>query len=153
MPKETPEEVLAKAKKLMAQITHGNQYKDQLDEADKVIKNYRQMSGFKSPQRKAREKRPLKDRIESGKGYVYGYDKEGKSRPLARILMEEHLGRKLEDHEQVTYRDGNKSNCVLENLVVVYKTGTPLDFLTCRCCGARGNWEVTGDPKTSVNDS
>jgi hypothetical protein len=76
--------------------------------------------------------------IVSGKGYHYVYDEQGRSVLKSRWLMEQHLGRKLHDYEQVTYKDGKKSNCVLSNLMVVVKAGTPIDKLRCEACGVAG---------------
>ena len=40
----------------------------------------------------------------------------------SRWLMQEHLGRKLERHEEVHHKDGNKLNDSLDNLEVVSRT-------------------------------
>lgn len=42
-------------------------------------------------------------------GYVYKH----------RIVMERHLGRYLDDDEQVIHRDGNKSNNKIKNLILM----------------------------------
>ena len=83
-----------------------------------------------------------KKEFQNGSGYIYCYDEEGKVVLKARYLMEKKLGKKLGDHLAVTYKDGNRKNLSEDNLVLVYKTGTPLDMLTCRHCGARGTWDV-----------
>ena len=80
--------------------------------------------------------------MKSGTGYRYTYDENGKVVSLARKTMEKMLGRKLTEHETVSYKDGNKSNCVEENLYLTLKHGTPIDYLVCRECGTRGNIDI-----------
>ena len=81
--------------------------------------------------------------MKSGTGYRYTYDNDGKVVSLARKTMEEMLGRKLTEHETVSYKDGNKSNCVAENLYLTLKHGTPIVYLVCKECGTRGNIEIS----------
>lgn len=83
-------------------------------------------------------------------GYEYKYDANGKLRVAARVIMEEHLGRKLLDHEVVSYRDGDKKNLDPSNLILLWKAGTPLDMFTCKACGARGNIIVSGANEEEV---
>jgi len=78
----------------------------------------------------------------SGKGYHYSYDENGKLVPTARLLVEKKLGRKLMDFETVIYRDKNPKNINLSNLTLGLRPGTPLEVLKCKCCGARGDWEI-----------
>lgn len=80
--------------------------------------------------------------MKSGTGYQYTYDENGKVVSLARKTMEEVLGRKLTEHESVSYRDGDKSNCVAENLYLTLRHGTPIHSLVCRECGSVGNIEI-----------
>ena len=47
---------------------------------------------------------------------------EGKSMRLSRLIMEQHLGRKLATDEHVHHIDGNTHNDTLENLVVLIKS-------------------------------
>jgi len=48
-----------------------------------------------------------------------GTNYDGIRRPLHRVLMEEHLGRKLNPDELVHHKDGNKHNNALKNLEVM----------------------------------
>lgn len=80
--------------------------------------------------------------MKSGTGYRYTYDENGKVVSLARKTMEEILGRPLHEYETVSYKDGNKSNCIAENLYLTLKHGTPIHRLICKGCGTRGNFEI-----------
>ncbi len=52
--------------------------------------------------------------------YTYKADpKTGESRPLADILLEKKLGRKLKKGEQADHIDGNEKNNALSNLQVL----------------------------------
>lgn len=53
-----------------------------------------------------------------GRKMVYDKDKK-QVVPYARYLMEQHLGRKLNDDEEVHHVDHDKTNDVIENLEVV----------------------------------
>lgn len=46
---------------------------------------------------------------------------DGKKQPIHRHIMEENLGRFLEQNEHVYHLDGDPSNNKLENLVVITK--------------------------------
>lgn len=48
-----------------------------------------------------------------GKYHTYAY---------ARYLMEQHLGRKLNDNEEVHHKDNDKTNDVIDNLEIVNST-------------------------------
>ena len=51
------------------------------------------------------------------------YDKDKKQVvPYARYLMEEYLGRKLREDEEVHHKDHDKTNDVIENLKVINST-------------------------------
>ena len=51
------------------------------------------------------------------------YDKDKKQVvPYARYLMEEYLGRKLREDEEVHHKDHDKTNDVIENLEVINST-------------------------------
>ena len=51
------------------------------------------------------------------------YDKDKKQVvPYARYLMEEYLGRKLREDEEVQHKDHDKTNDVIENLEVINST-------------------------------
>jgi len=83
--------------------------------------------------------------VHNGAGYTYVYAETGKLILKARAIVEKRIGRTLQDHERVLYRDGDRKNCAEDNLVLAYKAGVPLDALTCGCCGARGQFIV--EPK------
>ena len=51
-----------------------------------------------------------------------GEDNKYHSKAYARYLMEQHLGRKLTNEEEVHHKDHNKMNDVIENLEVENKT-------------------------------
>lgn len=52
---------------------------------------------------------------------MYSYI-SGRTMRYARYVMEQHLGRRLQSKEWVTFRDGNRYNCSLENLEIVTPT-------------------------------
>ena len=56
-----------------------------------------------------------------GRKMVYDKDKK-QVVPYARYLMEQHLGRKLNDDEEVHHIDHDKTNDVIENLEVANST-------------------------------
>ena len=63
--------------------------------------------------------------------------------PYARYLMEQHLGRKLTNEEEVHHKDHNKMNDVIENLEVKNKTAhrrehniKPIIIEHCYICGS-----------------
>lgn len=62
------------------------------------------------------------------------YDENGKLRYVHRRVMEEILGRKLEEHEVVTWRNGIKNDNRPENLILALRAGIPLDDLICPHC-------------------
>jgi HNH endonuclease len=81
--------------------------------------------------------------LRSGSGYVYVYDDEGKIKLLSRTVMEKHLGRPLTKHEKVGYRNGDRTDCSIENLVLYLNAGIPFEHLVCKECGKRGNFEIS----------
>lgn len=83
----------------------------------------------------------------SGEGYVYEYGSDGKPRLASRIRMEKKLGRPLKEFEIVMYKDGDKKNLEDDNLILGWKAGMPLDFMTCAACGCRGNIIFEGIPE------
>jgi hypothetical protein len=48
--------------------------------------------------------------------------------------MEQHLDRSLREDEAVFFRNGDKTDCRIENLVLGLKQGIPLDGLVCPHC-------------------
>ena len=88
------QEILARTEKL-------------LDSMNRVVENK------ETVQRKKREK---KVETQSGKGYIYVYDDDGKPILKGRYLLEKRLGRKLKEFEVVIYKDKNRKNCVEKNL-------------------------------------
>jgi hypothetical protein len=154
-PRETPQETIARTSALLNRITGKTPTASAQELTADVAQKLKAFTNLlcikcKKPSEaricddcRNKSKVEKKDKtFENGKGYKYCYDDDGKVVLKSRHLMEKKLGRKLEDHLAVTYRDGNRQNLSEDNLVVVFKTGTPLSSLTCRCCGARGNWEV-----------
>ncbi len=77
--------------------------------------------------------------VTGGRNYVYAYDEvTGKPRLAARMFMENYLGRSLQGHEIVLYRDGNRQNVSLDNLELGLKAGIPASKLKCPNCGHHG---------------
>lgn len=71
-----------------------------------------------------------------------GEDNKYHSKAYARYLMEQHLGRKLTNEEEVHHKDYNKTNDVIENLEVKNKTAhrrehniKPIIIEHCYICG------------------
>ena len=54
-----------------------------------------------------------------------------------RYIMQQHLGRALEEYEQVHHKDGNKQNNLIENLEIrvgVHGKGQTMEHCpTCTC--------------------
>lgn len=72
-----------------------------------------------------------------------GEDNKYHSKAYARYLMEQHLGRKLTNEEEVHHKDYNKMNDVIENLEVKNKTAhrrehniKPIIIEHCYICGS-----------------
>ena len=72
-----------------------------------------------------------------------GEDNKYHSKAYARYLMEQHLGRKLTNEEEVHHKDHNKMNDVIENLEVKNKTAhrrehniKPIIIEHCYICGS-----------------
>ena len=80
----------------------------------------------------------------NGGGYEYIEDPTtGKLRVRSQVEWEKHHpGRKVEEHQRVYFKNGNKKDFSKENLILGYKSGVSLDTLTCKNCGCRGNWEM-----------
>jgi len=96
-------------------------------------------------QKKVKEK---KETLQSGKGYVYTYDAEGKPIPKSRVLMEEKLGRPLHEYEVVVYLDKDRRNCEIENLAIGFKMNSPITRLRCEHCGTVGEITLILDGKS-----
>lgn len=80
--------------------------------------------------------------MRSGSGYLYTYNDEGKVVSLARHTMEQHLGQQLSPHVTVGYKNGDRTDCRLENLYLRLKNGTPIEHLICKECGSRGSFKI-----------
>lgn len=83
-----------------------------------------------------------------------GEDNKYHSKAYARYLMEQHLGRKLTNEEEVHHKDHNKMNDVIENLEVKNKTIhrrehniKPIIIEHCYICGS----DVIVDSKKRAN--
>ncbi len=75
-------------------------------------------------------------------GYVRVYDENDKLVLEHRLVMERELGRKLRKNEVVLHRDLNNSNNNIENLMLGFKGGTPLELLNCTNCNHTGKFEI-----------
>ena len=83
-----------------------------------------------------------------------GEDNKYHSKAYARYLMEQHLGRKLTNEEEVHHKDHNKMNDVIENLEVKNKTIhrrehniKPIIIEHCYICGS----DIIVDSKKRAN--
>ena len=83
-----------------------------------------------------------------------GEDNKYHSKAYARYLMEQHLGRKLTNEEEVHHKDHNKMNDVIENLEVKNKTIhrrehniKPIMIEHCYICGS----DIIVDSKKRAN--
>ena len=83
-----------------------------------------------------------------------GEDSKYHSKAYARYLMEQHLGRKLTNEEEVHHKDHNKMNDVIENLEVKNKTAhrrehniKPIIIEHCYICGS----DIIVDSKKRAN--
>lgn len=83
-----------------------------------------------------------------------GEDNKYHSKAYARYLIEQHLGRKLTNEEEVHHKDHNKMNDVIENLEVKNKTIhrrehniKPIIIEHCYICGS----DIIVDSKKRAN--
>ena len=83
-----------------------------------------------------------------------GEDNKYHSKAYARYLMEQHLGRKLTNEEEVHHKDHNKMNDAIENLEVKNKTThrrehniKPIIIEHCYICGS----DIIVDSKKRAN--
>lgn len=133
--------------------------------AKKIPTGSKPADPLKAAVTKAVRQEKLKERekkgYQSGNGYdyvkVWNEDSSDyKYVPKARYIMGKLLGREVAEHERVFFRDrGAKGEAKYapENLILGFKAGVPLDFLTCKACGARGNWEVRSASNEEQRDS
>jgi len=133
------DELIAKNKALLDELSKSTGKRNRCKKCGKEISTGKYCESCDAALAPLRAKQRAAKVHTNGKGYKYVTDENGKVVMLARKLMEEMIGRPLEDHWVVLYRDGNKRNVVKENLVLGYKGGTSFDVLTCKQCGARGS--------------
>ncbi len=57
-----------------------------------------------------------------------------KVKNLARVRVEEALGRSLRRTDKIQFKDGDKTNCNLDNLVLVSEAGVDFSILICPHC-------------------
>ena len=97
-----------------------------------LAKADKRMAQFKKPRKKGPpRKRKLK--AKSGNGYRYVYV-EGKPMLEHRHVMEKVLKRKLHSYEAVFFKDNDRDNTNIENLILGLKQGIPLASITCPHC-------------------
>jgi hypothetical protein len=96
-----------------------------LAKADKLMK-------MPKPRKKTK-KRPRKSKAKSGNGYRYVYV-DGKPKLEHRHIMEQHLKRALLPHESVYFKDKNRDNLKVDNLILGLKQGVPLSEIKCPHC-------------------
>lgn len=94
--------------------------------ADKVMQ-------VKIPMKPKKVRQKKKRGNQSGKGYSYIYV-DGKSVLEHRHIMQVHLGRNLQAHEAVYFKNGNKRDMKPDNLILGLKQGVPLSSIICRHC-------------------
>lgn len=91
---------------------------------------------------KKREARKKETRNIDNRGYVRVYDENGNYVLEHRLVMARHLGRELKKEEVIIWRDGDRTNNDLSNLMLGFKNGTPLEKLVCEECGTKGNFKI-----------
>lgn len=107
-----------------------------------------QFNEVRSKVKKAAQDRKIS---QNGAGYEYVrvWNDDGteyRMVPRARVEMAKILGRPVAEHERVFFVDRKKRGDDLyapDNMVLGFKSGVPLDLLTCKCCGSRGNWTIS----------
>lgn len=67
-------------------------------------------------------------------GYVRCYDDDGKVKLFHRHVMEKFLGRPLTRRATIKFKDGDKTNCDISNLVLVTEDGIDLSKIVCPHC-------------------
>ena len=82
--------------------------------------------------------------IDNGKwGYIRVRLEDGRILPEHRFVMEQHLGHKLERHEHVHHKNGNKHNNKIKNLELtsnsehskIHAVKAETTVLICPACG------------------
>lgn len=89
-----------------------------------------------------REARKRESRNVDSRGYVRVYDEDGNYVLEHRLVMSRHLGRPLKKEEVIVWRDGDRTNNDLSNLMLGFKNGTPLEKLVCEECGTKGKFSI-----------
>lgn len=92
----------------------------------------------------AREEKLANARHVDGK-YVRVY-RDGKLVYEHKAIMEEYLGRPLNERETVGHKDGDSLNNSLSNLFLSMKSGTPFEWIVCTNCQCRGSIEIVPLP-------
>lgn len=101
---------------------------------------------LREKRKQLQKERPKKAMNGAGYEYVRVWNEEGTDYKMVtrgRVEMEKIMGRPLQDHEKVFFRDRQlkgDAKYAPENLVLGLKSGVSLDMFTCGNCGCRGNW-------------
>ena len=99
------------------------EYEDILNEAKRLSKKKTKKKG-----------RPKKNEGTQG-GYITVKDLQGNSVAKHRYLKAKELGRALRPYEIVTFKDKDRTNFALDNLILGLKAGTNIQELECPHCG------------------
>lgn len=101
---------------------------------------------LREKRKQLQKERPKKAMNGAGYEYVRVWNEDGSDYKMVtrgRVEMEKILGRSLQDHEKVFFRNRTlkgDAKYAPENLVLGLKSGVSLDMFTCGNCGCRGNW-------------
>ncbi len=88
-----------------------------------------------------RQEKRKDTKLQDKNGYVRCYNAEGKLVLEHRHVMEQHLGRPLNEEEVIIWRDNNRSNNDLSNLLLGFKK-IALEQIQCNNCGTVGDLKV-----------